>query len=207
MYRRVLGLPVQLGEGWRLDRDLELDHEFRGIDSIALAGMGGSAIGGSLLAAYGADQIPIPFLVQRGYALPAFVGKKTLVIAANYSGGTEETLSAFRAAHERGARLLAVTTGGEVGSLADAWGVPCVRFTYDAQPRATLGYLFTPLLAIFERLGLLPPQDGAVREHHHRPIVCRELEARKPLGFQRREAARGQVAGAAGGGLRRRVPG
>jgi len=164
MYGRVCDLPEQIEEGWRIGREIRLPEEYRDVRSVVLVGMGGSAIGGSLLGAYAAREIPVPFSVHRGYGLPAFVNRDTLVIAASYSGGTEETLSGFREARERGARLLALTTGGEIGSLASAWQVPTVRFAYKAQPRATLGYLFTPLLAVFAGLGFLPAQDDAVAE-------------------------------------------
>ena len=55
--------------------------------------------------------------------------------------------------------LLAVTTGGRLGELATEWSIPSVRFAYDAQPRATLGYLLTPLISIFAQLGFLPSKS------------------------------------------------
>lgn len=164
MYRRVNDLPEQIEQAWKLGTDVTMPAEYAQVRNALIVGMGGSAIGGSLLASCGADDLSIPVSVWREYGLPGYVDHDTLVIAASFSGGTEETLSAFREAHRRGARLIAITTGGTVGSLAGEWNVPTVRFQYDAQPRATLGYLFTPLLAIFQRLGFLPPQDRCVQE-------------------------------------------
>lgn len=164
MYRRINDFPDQIAQAWELSRSVELPDEYRSVSSVVITGMGGSAIGGSLLASYGSPELPVPVVVWRGYGLPALVSADTLVIAASYSGNTEETLSALEAARARGARLLAVTTGGRVGALADEWKIPSIRFSYEAQPRATLGYLFTPLLAVFQRLGFLTVQDDEVSE-------------------------------------------
>jgi hypothetical protein len=61
--------------------------------------------------------------VVRGYSLPAYArGPRTLVIGSSYSGNTEETLAAFEEAHARGAKLLAVTSGGRLAELARAYG-------------------------------------------------------------------------------------
>jgi glucose/mannose-6-phosphate isomerase len=104
-------------------------------------------------------------MVQRGYQLPAFVqGPETLVIGVSYSGNTEETLSAFNQAHARGALLTALTTGGEMLRLANAWHVPVLRFDYPAQPRAALGYSFVPLLNLLSQLGLVTGQANALQE-------------------------------------------
>src|SRR5438270_9070582 len=93
MYRRVEQLPEQMEHAWALAGEVELPGSFRNVQSVVVAGMGGSAIGGSLVEAYGADEIPVPVTVWRGYGLPAYVNENTLVIAVSYSGNTEETLS------------------------------------------------------------------------------------------------------------------
>jgi glucose/mannose-6-phosphate isomerase len=164
MYRRVADLPAQIETAWRLTGQAELPDGYREARSVLISGMGGSAIGGSLLQAYGAGEMPVPLEVWRGYGLPAYVGEDTLVIAISYSGNTEETLSSFAAAKERGAKLLAISTGGRLAEQSAAANIPTVRFSYPAQPRATLGYLFTPLIRIFERLGFLSDQEQAVQE-------------------------------------------
>ena len=60
-------------------------------DSILVAGMGGSAVGGLLLRDWLYDSLRIPITVNRGYHLPTWVDEKTLVYAVSYSGNTEET--------------------------------------------------------------------------------------------------------------------
>lgn len=162
MYRRVNDLPRQIEDAWRIAGDVDLPEDYRSAKAALIAGMGGSAIGGTLLQSYGSGAIPIPVAVSRSYEIPGWVDSGTLFIAISYSGNTEETLAATDAAHDRGARLLAITTGGKLEELVREWNVPILTFSYDAQPRATLGYLFTPLLHIFARLGFLPRQEAAI---------------------------------------------
>jgi len=49
---------------------------------------------------------------------PGFQGSNGTVIAVSFSGTTAETLSCARRALERGARLVAVTSGGELAGMA-----------------------------------------------------------------------------------------
>ena len=121
MYRRVQELPQQMEDAWARAGDVELPDSLRSARSIVISGMGGSAIGGSLLESYGAGESSVPLSVWRNYGLPAYVNENTLVIAVSYSGNTEETLSALHVARDRGAQLLAVTTDGQVAELASEW--------------------------------------------------------------------------------------
>ncbi len=127
--------------------------EYRSARNIVVLGMGGSAIGGDLVRTLVEDQAPAPILVCRDYRIPAFVGPESLVIASSYSGGTEETLSATREALARGARLIAVTTGGPLAETARERGFPVLSFQYASQPRAALGFSFGLLLGLLVKLG------------------------------------------------------
>ena len=59
---------------------------------VVVAGMGGSAVGGDLLAACAAEHLGVPVVVHRGYGLPAAISKQALVLASSYSGETAEVL-------------------------------------------------------------------------------------------------------------------
>ena len=120
---------------------------------IVVAGMGGSASGGDMVAACASETLDVPILVHRGYGLPAAAGRDTLVIAVSYSGGTAEVLSAAEAALARRVPLVAVTAGGALGALADARGLPRVTLPDGLMPRMALGYLVFPLLAVLAGCG------------------------------------------------------
>ena len=85
---------------------------------IIFLGMGGSAIGGNLLADYLADEMVIPVLVIRGYNLPKFVGKNSLVFAISYSGNTEETLFTLKKSLLAKANVIALSSGGKFEKLS-----------------------------------------------------------------------------------------
>src|SRR5215475_2521082 len=120
---------------------------------VVVAGMGGSAAGGDLVAACAADTLDVPILVHRGYGLPAAAGRESLVVALSYSGDTAEVLSAVDVALERGIPVVAVTAGGVLGALARARGLPCVTLPSGLMPRMALGYLAFPLLTVLAACG------------------------------------------------------
>jgi glucose/mannose-6-phosphate isomerase len=163
MLSEINALPDQLEAAWALGKSQELP-DWEGLKRVVIAGMGGSAIGADLLAAYAAPYARLPVWVLRQYELPAWAaGSETLVIGSSHSGNTEETISVMEQALERGCRALAVTTGGRLAEMA-ADNLPLWRFEHHGQPRAAVGYSFALLLSACVRLGLLPEQDDPVAE-------------------------------------------
>lgn len=154
MLAEIDNLPAQLEKAWKLGQTLSLP-KMTGIRQVIVSGMGGSAIGGDLLAAYTANSCPIPVIVHRDYDLPAWAhGPETLVIASSHSGNTEETLEAFNAAIKNKCQVLAIATGGKLVDRAVQEKTPLWRFEHKGQPRAAVGLSFGLLLAVFSRLGL-----------------------------------------------------
>jgi len=125
--------------------------------------MGGSAIGADLVRGLCADQLQVPLVVWRDYGLPAFVGPRTLVIASSNSGGTEETLSAVERALAVGAPVVGLTTGGRLAARLAEASQPVLRFDYDGQPRAAVGYSLLLVLGLLARLNYVPDQNAAVQ--------------------------------------------
>ena len=177
MLGEIQRLPDQLEQAWALGQTLPLPEVRAPIRRVVIAGMGGSAIGADLLASWLALRVAIPVIVWRDYDLPPWArGPETLVVASSHSGNTEETLSAFRAALERGCVTVAITRGGKLGQAAQEASVPWWRFEHHGQPRAAVGYGFALPLALLHRLGLIPqsPEDeladavAAMREQQKR---------------------------------------
>lgn len=155
-------LPDQLQAAWELGQRLPLPKQER-IERVLVAGMGGSAIGADLVAAYAAPLCPVPIAVHRDYDLPAWAkGPQTLVVASSHSGNTEETLSSFERARQSGCSVVAVCTGGRLKELADQARIPAWVFEHPGQPRAAVGFSFGLLLALLARLNLIPDQGRGV---------------------------------------------
>ncbi|MCS7010623.1 MAG: bifunctional phosphoglucose/phosphomannose isomerase [Anaerolineales bacterium] len=164
MLQEIDHLPQQLQTAWKLGQTADLPADIE-ISRVLVAGMGGSAIGADLLAAYIAPLCPVPVFVHREYGLPAWAsGRETLVIASSHSGNTEETLDAFEIALERGCTLLALCAGGELEQRAHIAHVPIWKFEHAGQPRAAVGYSFGLLLALFSRLDLIPNPQAELDE-------------------------------------------
>jgi glucose/mannose-6-phosphate isomerase len=196
MLAEIDGLPEQLQAAWDLGQELSLP-DWQDIRYVLVAGMGGSAIGADLLAAYVAPSCSVPVISHRNYSLPGWAkGPETLVIASSHSGNTEETLSSFESAVEKGCRVLAVTTGGKLAERAGEAGAAVWRFDHKGQPRAAVGYSFGLLLAAVSRLGLIPDPEG----HLHSAVAAMKaqqesLQARSPVVENPAKRMAGQIYG------------
>ena len=121
-----------------------------------VAGMGGSAIGGRLALGAIGPRLRRPLAIADGYALPGWAGPDTLVLCSSYSGTTEETLSAYDDALERGAPRIAATTGGPLAERARRDGVPVIPLPGGFQPRAAVGYSLVAALETAALCGAAP---------------------------------------------------
>jgi glucose/mannose-6-phosphate isomerase len=167
MLGEIDNLPAQLEKAWELGQTQPGEglEPSQGFSRVLISGMGGSAIGADLVAAYASPTCRVPVIVHRDYGLPAWArGAETLVVASSHSGDTEETLDSFAAALKNQCRLLAICTGGELERRANAAGVPVWKFAHTGQPRAAVGYSFGLLLATFARLGIIDTPERITTE-------------------------------------------
>jgi glucose/mannose-6-phosphate isomerase len=164
MLGRIAELPEQCRSAWIQAEELEIPIGYSRAEKVVVLGMGGSSIGGEILRTLAEQECIVPIFVNRDYNVPSFVDERTLVIASSYSGNTEETLSAFEASQERGALLIAITTGGKLARKAVELGIPLLTFSYRAEPRAAFGYSFIPLLVIMSKLGLVSDKSADLEE-------------------------------------------
>ncbi|MBE0519591.1 bifunctional phosphoglucose/phosphomannose isomerase [Candidatus Bathyarchaeota archaeon] len=133
--------------------------------TIIVAGMGGSAIGGELLKDWTRDKIDVPIEICREYSLPAYANKKTLVFVISYSGETEEALSMFLDAIKRNCMTFCISSGGKLLEFAAKLKLPYLRVPSGIpQPRAALPYLFLPMPIILEKLRLISNVNSEISE-------------------------------------------
>jgi glucose/mannose-6-phosphate isomerase len=92
--------------------------------------------------------------VVRDVRLPGWVDSETLVVLISYSGGTKETLAMFQEAHQRKARMVAVTSGGILHEMCRSDGVPVVRVPPGLPPRAALGHMLGALATVVGSAGM-----------------------------------------------------
>lgn len=155
MDKLIAGFGQQLQEAMAIGQAAVITKPAKDIRNIVVTGLGGSGIGGNLVAEIVEKELKVPYLVNKDYFMPAFVGEHTLVIASSYSGNTEETLSAFDEALAKGAKIVCVSSGGKLIELAKQHGLDHVLVPGGNPPRASLGYSFVQQLYILNKLGLI----------------------------------------------------
>ncbi|NTV47160.1 MAG: bifunctional phosphoglucose/phosphomannose isomerase [Chlorobiales bacterium] len=134
------------------------------VQNIVITGLGGSAIGGDLARTYLSGECKVPIFVNRNYTLPEFVGPATLVIASSYSGNTEETISAYKDAIKRKAKVFCITSGGEVEKMALKQKHYTVKIPPGYPPRTALGFSFTALLTTLANFGFIKSKAKDLKE-------------------------------------------
>ena len=155
----------QCREGWEIGRAATGLPAADGIDSIAILGMGGSGVSGDVVQSIVEPRLAVPYRVIKSYGpLPEWVGRNTLVFAVSYSGSTEETVAALEEAHSRGCRAVTISSGGPLAEMAREYGLAHVSIPTGLQPRASLGYLTLPILAVLVEIGLVPQMQDDIDE-------------------------------------------
>ncbi|MEW6070053.1 MAG: bifunctional phosphoglucose/phosphomannose isomerase [Candidatus Thermoplasmatota archaeon] len=124
-------------------------------DNIIITGMGGSGIGGELLATWAMQEFGMVIFVNHDYELPKFANERSLVFVVSYSGNTEETLNAFSQAIARKCKIIAITSDGKLEKLATQHKIPLLKIPKGYQPRQAIAYLLLPIAKIIEKLGIV----------------------------------------------------
>jgi len=86
---------------------------FKNIDHIVFAGMGGSGAIGDLFSSI-LSKTNIHVSVVKGYLLPKTVNKNTLVVVTSVSGNTVETLTILDSAHKLDCQIIGFCSGGKM---------------------------------------------------------------------------------------------
>jgi glucose/mannose-6-phosphate isomerase len=177
MFGHIRALGHEIVRAWRNSESLSLPALPPSLDSVVVAGMGGSATAGDYFATLCSATAPIPVVVVRGGALPAFASDRTLVVVSSYSGETSESLACYDEARAQGAPVIAITAGGTLKARAAADGVPVVAIDYVSPPRAAIAHTIAPLLRLGAMLELCPADDIAVDDaaNECESFICGKL--------------------------------
>ena len=155
MKKLVEEFSQQIRESLEISQKAELTKSAHPIHNIFISGLGGSGIGGSMVAELVADECKAPIIVNKDYFTPAFVNENTLAIICSYSGNTEETVNAMEMAMKKNAKIVCVTSGGKIGEMAAQNNYDCIKIPGGRPPRASLGYSGIQLFKIFNFFGFI----------------------------------------------------
>jgi len=164
MLNLLLDFPLQCKQAYALAKVNQLRFKSGDFTKIVFAGLGGSAIGGDLARAYLYFESKVPISVCREYELPAYVDNSTLVFISSYSGNTEETLSAYQQAKEKGASLIIISSDGALKEHAAKDNLTFIEIPRGLPPRAALGYLSIIPLAVLNKLGVVSDIAPSISE-------------------------------------------
>ncbi|HXC06078.1 MAG TPA: SIS domain-containing protein, partial [Bacteroidia bacterium] len=118
MKNLVAGFSGQLKEAIQIGEKAILTKSGKRPEHVLVCGLGGSGIGGSIVAELVALEAHVPVLVSKGYFIPAYVSEASLVIISSYSGNTEETLFCLEQALQKKAKIVCVSSGGKISDIA-----------------------------------------------------------------------------------------
>jgi len=151
--------PGQLKEALEIGAKATIRQPQNAINKVYVAGLGGSGIGADFVRSFISADSPVPYIVGKGYSLPHYVDANTLCICSSYSGNTEETLNAYKQMKGTGAKIVIISSGGQLMSEAKENDLDYIQVPGDwPSPRACVGYSIVQQLFILFRMGFI---DGS----------------------------------------------
>ena len=154
MDKLIESFPQQLKEAVKIGENIKLTPSQKPIHNIVVVGLGGSGIGADFAIEFSANYRKVPMLTCKGYTLPAFVDENSMVICSSFSGNTEETLSGYEQASEKGAKIICIASGGKLIELAKKDGHDNIILPgAGSPPRANLAFSMTQLIYLLHFYG------------------------------------------------------
>jgi glucose/mannose-6-phosphate isomerase len=135
--------------------------EFKSIDHIVFAGMGGSGTIGDIISSI-LSKNNVHTSVVKGYSLPKTVDSNTLVVVTSVSGQTNETLTVLRDSLKLDANVITFSSGGKIEEVSLKNKIPFFKINYTHSPRASLLEFLYSTLNVLE--DLLPINKSDILE-------------------------------------------
>ncbi|MBR9706923.1 MAG: SIS domain-containing protein [Candidatus Diapherotrites archaeon] len=140
-------IPKQFIDARELGKGLKITKP----KQVIIAGMGGSALAGRIMQNLNPS---IPITLASDYELPE-TNDNTLVIVVSYSGNTEEALSLYEDAKQKGLSTITLSSGGKLEQKAD--NTKHIKLPTGFQPRLALGYQLLPILNVLTETQVIQP--------------------------------------------------
>jgi glucose/mannose-6-phosphate isomerase len=156
MRKYIEGFIEQLEDACSIGEKVQFSIPKKKINNVLILGVGGSGIGGTIVAKNALLGADLPVMTCNDYHIPYYVNDKTLVIACSYSGNTEEILTALKKCQEKGSEIAAVTSGGELKKICEENNYNHILIPGGNPPRTCLGYSLTEQLFILVKYNILP---------------------------------------------------
>ena len=110
--------------------------DFKNVDHIVFAGMGGSGALGDIFSAI-LSKTSIHVTLVKGYTLPKTVVPNTLVVITSVSGNTVETLTVLDSANKMNCKIIAFSDGGKVEKYCVEQKIEYRKISQHLSPRSS----------------------------------------------------------------------
>ena len=151
----VANFSKQLKDAIAIGNSAQLTQSPTKISNVLICGLGGSGIGGSVVAELVVGNATVPINVTKGYFIPSYVNENTLVIACSYSGNTEETLNCLSLAISKNAKIVSITSGGKLLEISKENKYDYIVVPGGMPPRACLGFSLTQLFFVLNFFNII----------------------------------------------------
>jgi len=138
--------------------------EFKEIDNIVFAGMGGSGAIGDIISSI-LSKKNVHVSVVKGYVLPKTVDQNTLVITTSISGNTVETLTILDSAKNLDCKLIGFSSGGKMFDYCKKYSIEHRKLPYHHSPRASFPSFLYGMLKTLEHI--IPIEKVTIQESIH----------------------------------------
>ncbi len=194
MEKLIAQFPAQLTDALNIQYEIEFSEDDFKPHNIVISGLGGSAIGGGIVKDYAYPIVNAPIYVNRHYFLPGYVNEDSLVIICSYSGNTEETVSALEDALMKKAKIICISSGGQIAAMAEKKGLNLLKLPEGYQPRAAIAYIICNILhalasvnvigksyitEVQEAVELIEKEKAYIKEHSQQ--LAQDLLGKMPV--------------------------
>lgn len=144
----VAAFPAQLQKALVIANSANLNKSANPIKNVFISGLGGSGIGGTIVAEQVSSNAALPIIINKDYTAPNFINSHTLAVICTYSGNTEETIQVLKYCIAAGAKVTVITSGGEAAHIAEMQQLDYILLPAGFPPRSCIGYSVCQILKI-----------------------------------------------------------
>jgi len=132
--------------------------DFKNIDHIIFAGMGGSGAIGDLFASL-LSKTNIHVSLVKGYLLPKTVDKNTLIVTTSVSGNTIETLTILESAKNLDCNIIGFSSGGKMKEFCDKNKINFKKIDLMHSPRTSFIKFSLTIMHVLNSILLIKKND------------------------------------------------
>ncbi|MEK0382401.1 MAG: SIS domain-containing protein [Nitrosopumilus sp.] len=149
--------------------------EFKNIEHIVFAGMGGSGALGDIFSSI-LSKTNVHITLVKGYLLPKTVDSNTVVIPVSVSGDTVETLTVLESAKKLDCKIFSFSSGGKIEDYCFKNNINYRKIQQHLSPRASFTEFLYSMLKVLEPM--LPIEKQDINESINQlEIICKNISS------------------------------